>query len=114
VIDLEGRVFRLAETSAAGQADGETVYQFRQNGPVLIADYAGGRIRRGQLIGVIAAEDEFEARFQHVDADGALMTGTSRGTVSRLADGRLRIEEDWQWTCGDARAGSSVIEEARD
>ena len=50
-------------------------------------------------------------RYQHLNADGKLMTGTCISTPEELNDGRLRLHEKWQWTSGDVSKGESVIEE---
>jgi len=41
------------------------------------------------------------------------MTGICRSTPQTLADGRIRLHEKWQWTCGDLSLGESVVEEIR-
>jgi hypothetical protein len=39
------------------------------------------------------------------------MTGVCRSTLEVLPDGRYRLHESWQWTCGDCARGESVVEE---
>jgi len=39
------------------------------------------------------------------------MTGVCRSTPELLPDGRIRLHEKWQWTCGDRASGESIIEE---
>jgi hypothetical protein len=50
-------------------------------------------------------------RDQHVDAGGKLRTGKCRATPEILADGRVRLHEQWQWTNGDLSEGRSIVEE---
>ena len=50
-------------------------------------------------------------RYQHLSADGRWKTGHCRSRPERLADGRLRVHERWQWTDGAEGSGESVIEE---
>lgn len=53
-------------------------------------------------------------RYQHVNAEGELMTGICRSTPEVLADGRIRLHEKWRWTSGDLSSGESIIEEVTD
>ena len=39
------------------------------------------------------------------------MTGRCASTPEVLADGRLRLHERWQWTCGGEEEGESTVEE---
>jgi len=41
------------------------------------------------------------------------MTAECRSTLTVLADGRYRLDEEWRWTCGDGSRGRSTIEERR-
>ncbi|MFN7927544.1 MAG: n-acetylglutamate synthase, partial [Blastocatellia bacterium] len=43
--------------------------------------------------------------------DGELMTGICISTPEVLTDGRLRLHESWQWTCGERASGESIVEE---
>jgi hypothetical protein len=52
-----------------------------------------------------------DARYQHVNTSGELMTGQCKSTPEVLPDGRLRLHESWRWTSGDMSEGRSVVEE---
>lgn len=39
------------------------------------------------------------------------MTGRCHSVPEVLADGRIRLHEQWQWTSGNQSKGESVIEE---
>jgi hypothetical protein len=49
--------------------------------------------------------------YQHINRKGELMTGVCTSIPERLSDGRIRLHERWQWTCGDHSTGESIIEE---
>lgn len=66
----------------------------------------------GSLIAKVIGENGvLDMRYQHVNVGGELVTGRCRSTPERLGDGRLRMHEVWQWTCGDMRIGRGVVEE---
>jgi len=52
-------------------------------------------------------------RYEHVNKDGELMTGRCHSVPEKLADGRLRMHEKWQWTSGDQSSGESTLEEVK-
>ncbi|MEO7674414.1 MAG: n-acetylglutamate synthase, partial [Pyrinomonadaceae bacterium] len=52
-----------------------------------------------------------DIRYQHSTRRGELMTGECVSTPESLPDGRIRLKEQWRWTCGDLSSGESIIEE---
>lgn len=110
-IDYDGRRFRSVENSASGEVGPETVFSYGQEGDIVRATYAGGGVRSGALIATADAEGRLDARYQHVNAAGELMTGECRTTPEVLPDGRLRLHEEWRWTSGDRSSGRSIVEE---
>ena len=113
-ISYDGRRFRSVANSASGEVGAGTVFEYRQTGDIVWATYQGGSIRYGHLIATADAAGVLDMRYHHVNVDGALMTGVCRSTPERLADGRLRLHEQWRWTSGDGSTGESVIEEIKE
>lgn len=109
--DLEGKVFRSVTNTANGDVGRETRFHYRQSGDLVTATYEGGGIVAGHLLAKVLATGELDMRYHHVNDRGELMVGTCRSTPERLADGRLRFHEAWQWLSGDRSSGRSVIEE---
>jgi hypothetical protein len=107
----DGKRFRSVANAANGEVGAETVFHYHQDGDVVLADYAGGQIRKGALVARVDAAGVLDMRYAHVNERGELATGECRSVPERLADGRLRLHETWQWTSGDRSSGTSVIEE---
>jgi hypothetical protein len=112
-ISYDGRRFVSVENSEAGEVGEGTVFHYRQRGPVVWATYEGGRVRFGTLVAACDEAGKLDMRYSHVNASGALMTGRCRSIPETLPDGRLRLHESWQWTCGDFASGQSIVEEVR-
>ena len=110
-INYDGRRFALVENSEAGEVGAGTVFRYRQRGPVVWATYEGGRVLFGTLVASADAAGKLDMRYSHVNARGELMTGRCRSIPEVLPDGRLRLHESWQWTCGDFASGQSIVEE---
>ena len=56
---------------------------------------------------------EWDVRYVQRHDDGETATGHSVGAVTRLDDGRVRVEDEWEWESREG-AGASVLEEVRD
>ncbi|MEM1128060.1 MAG: n-acetylglutamate synthase [Bacteroidota bacterium] len=110
-ISYEGRQFRAVSNASNGEVSQATRFEYRQRGDVVWATYAGGGVRFGTFIASVDEDGSLDMRYAHVNASGEMMTGECRSTPEILLDGRLRLYETWQWTCGDASTGTSVLEE---
>jgi hypothetical protein len=110
-INYNGRIFRSVSNTSEGEVDARTTFRYHQLGDIVWAEYAGGQIRFGQLVGLLLPDGKLEIRYQHVNEASELMTGLCISTPEVLSDGRLRLLESWQWTCGDRASGESVVEE---
>ncbi|MGH9944058.1 MAG: n-acetylglutamate synthase [Pyrinomonadaceae bacterium] len=113
-INYHDRHFAPVNNSESGEVSGATRFHYRQRGEHLVwATYEGGEILFGTLVANVIEGGALDMRYQHVNRRGELMTGRCRSTPEVLADGRLRLHESWQWTCGDQSAGTSVLEEIK-
>jgi hypothetical protein len=110
-VDLDGRVFVTGANSENGDAGGDTRFLYRQRGARVWATYRGGRVRFGSLVAVGDRDGRLDMRYQHVSADDSVRAGMCVSVPEILADGRVRLVEEWQWTNGDRSRGRSVLEE---
>ena len=111
MIDYDNRKFVSVENSATGEVSSETTFHYHQKGDLVWAEYAGGAIVFGSLIAKVAENDVLDARYQHLNRQGELMTGKCLSEPEILPDGRIRLREKWQWTSGDLSKGESIVEE---
>ena len=109
--DLDGKIFRSLSNTANGEVGADTLFHYRQTGDIVSADYSGGSIVVGHLIARVLADGRLDMRYHHLNASGEFMLGRCLSTPERLADGRLRFKEQWQWLSGDLSSGHSEIEE---
>jgi hypothetical protein len=110
-INYDGRRFRTVVNAETGNVTADTVFSYHQRGNLVWATYEGGGVQFGTLVALADEQGILDMRYQHVSQDGQLMTGVCRSVPEILPDGRLRLHETWQWTCGDHSCGTSVIEE---
>lgn len=115
-ISYDNKTFISTTNSANGEVSPSTIFHYHQlhNDPSIVwAEYTGGSIAKGFLIAKIQPDYALDARYEHVNTSGELMTGKCRSTPELLGDGRIRLHEKWQWTSGDKSSGDSVVEEVK-
>lgn len=111
MVNYNNKRFRPVANTENGETSPETVFHYRQNGKILSADYSGGKILQGHLIGLVDEAGVIEMRYHQVNENNELMTGTCRSEPELLPNGKIRLHETWQWTSGDKSTGTSIIEE---
>lgn len=113
-VNYDNKRFILVATSGSGQVNMNTIFHYHQRGDLVWGTYEGGTIRYGMLLATADADGRLDLRYQHLNMEGQLMTGTCISTPVILPDGRIRLEEKWQWTSGDHSTGESAVEEIRE
>lgn len=112
--DYDGVDFRALEASATAPhaaAGTPTIGHYHQNGDLVWAEFGGGRLRTGRLVGTARPDGTIDAAYCQVAMDGTVVAGTVVSTPERLPDGRIRLVEDWRRA--DGSTGISVIEQLR-
>jgi hypothetical protein len=109
VPSLDGRKFNAVADTVGGEVETATSFTYHERDGEIWAEYAGGRIRRGYLVGTRTG-DRLDFRYTQLNTAGETNTGHCVSTVETLADGRLRLNEKWEW---ESRTGSgtSTVEE---
>ena len=111
IVNLNSRTFRSVSNSGNGEVSDETIFEYSQNGSVIMAEYRGGSILKGNLLGRIEADGLITFRYQHFNLDNELRTGRCTSRPEFLPNGKLRLYETWEWTNGLEGSGESIIEE---
>jgi hypothetical protein len=106
-IDYEGRLFQRA-----GGGDG-TVARYRQDGDLVWADFTGGTVRRGAVIGRCGPDGTLRLAYAMVLATGEVISGHTVNIPQWCADGQLVLREEWERFGKHAETGVSYLEEVR-
>lgn len=109
LINLNGKKFKSVLSSENGEVNSDTIFNYRQNQKIIWATYEGGDIIFGTLSGMIN-KNKLSFRYQHQNTKGEFMTGKCETIVDNV-NGKIRLNEQWEWTCKDFSKGSSVLEE---
>jgi hypothetical protein len=110
-INYNGKIFSPVQNSVNGETTAETIFKYNQNGKILTAEYSGGQIISGHLIGLVDENGNIDMRYHQVNINGELMTGICHSKPEILSNGKIRLYEEWKWTSGDKSGGKSILEE---
>jgi hypothetical protein len=110
-MNYHDKIFRPVSNSENGETSNETVFHYKQHGNILSSEYAGGKIIKGHLIGLVDEKGNIDMRYHQVNDKGELMTGFCKSVPEILPNGKIRLHETWEWTSGDFSKGESIIEE---
>ena len=105
---VDDRFFTAVENSDSGEVSDQTIFSYHQKGNVIWAEYSGGSIIKGFLIGTMDDDHDLHFDYRHINTDGESRSGSCNSTP-RFENGKLRFYENWKWASGDE--GTSVIEE---
>jgi hypothetical protein len=110
-ICYDNKHFIAVTNTDNGEVSKSTVFHYHQENDIVWAEYSGGEIVKGFLIGKADRDSRLEFSYQHVNIHSEIRVGICKSSPERLDDGRLRLIETWQWLNGDKSTGSSVVEE---
>jgi GNAT superfamily N-acetyltransferase len=113
-INYNNKMFKSIENTKNGEVDRETVFHYHQNKEIVWAEYYGGTIKRGVLLGFVRQNGELEFNYEHININNEIKTGKCNSTPKILEDGRIELSEKWEWTNGEKSKGESKIIEIRD
>jgi len=72
------------------------LFIFRQVDDVVHADYSGGKVKMGKLIGLLEG-DRIRFRYVQVNENGEFHAGHSVDRIETTADGKIRLIDEWEW-----------------
>ena len=107
-INLDNKTFTSLSNSENGEVTKETVFQYHQEGSLIWAEYSGGEIVKGFLLGK-SENGELNFGYQHMNILGELITGECTSIPEINEDGKIILHESWQWTCKDYSTGKSTL-----
>jgi hypothetical protein len=110
-MNYHNKKFRPISLTENAETSEQTIFHYRQKGKLLSCDYAGGKIIQGHLIGLVDENGNIDMRYHQINDNGEIMTGSCRSTPEILANGKIRLHEEWHWTSGDHSYGKSILEE---
>ena len=106
-MNLKGKIFRAVSNSAHGSMNTETKMYFTSDKGVVAAEYKGGSIVTGHVLGKRVNESEMELLYLSATISGDVKAGKAHAKFTRGEDRKLHMHMDWQWLTGDHSSGQS-------
>ncbi len=110
-ICYDRKFFVPQKNTENGEVDGDTVFAYHQKDDILWADYSGGEIIKGHLVGTVAENGELDFYYLHINEQKQVRIGVCHSIPQILDNEKIKLSEKWQWLNGDKSEGVSVIVE---
>lgn len=110
-IIYNGRKFIPKMNSENGEVSEQTVFTYHQKGNLLWAEYSGGDIWKGSLLGMVSADGKLDFVYHHINKKKQIKTGKCHSVPTVLENGKIELLEKWEWTSGDCTKGESLLME---
>lgn len=108
--NFNNKRFVLIQNSANGQVNTETVFEYKQDGNLVTADYFGGTIKYGKIIAELKG-DKLNMLYQCMTTDNQLKAGKAIAQISLAENGKMKLSLDWEWlTNGNQKGTSEYLE----
>ncbi len=104
--DFNNRKFALVQNSDNGQVNHETIFEYRQDGNLVTADYFGGTIRYGKIIAELQG-DKLNMLYQCLTVENQLKAGRAVAQISLTSEGKMKLSLDWEWLTNGSEKGKS-------
>ncbi|MFD2923482.1 n-acetylglutamate synthase [Halobacillus naozhouensis] len=111
MINFDNRKFVSVENTTSGEVSSKTYFHYKQEGNILYADYLGGEILKGKLIGIVHEDDSLEFRYNHVNTRHEIRGGKCKSIPKLTSEGKIELYEKWQWLDREQNEGESLIRE---
>lgn len=108
-ISYDGKTFIPKMNTENGEVDSQTIFTYHQKGNMLWADYAGGEIIKGHLIGTVTQNGELDFYYHHINEQHQVRVGVCHSVPHILENEKLELAEEWQWLNGDCSKGESIL-----
>ena len=109
MINLDKKVFKALSNSENGEVGDDTFFYYSQKDNIISAEYNGGEIVKGNLIGKQLEDGRFDFVYHHINTDGELKIGKYLSSAILLENSKIKLLEKWQWLSDDFSSGTSEL-----
>lgn len=104
--DFNNKTFSLVKNSEKGTVDTETIFEYKQNGQLVTADYFGGTILYGKIIAKLI-DEQLEMLYQCITTKNELKAGKAIAQISLNENNKLKLKLSWEWLDNKEEKGVS-------
>lgn len=104
--NFHNKKFVLLENSESGTVNSETIFEYKQDGNLVTADYHGGSVVYGKIIAKLNG-NQLEMLYQCLTNEKELKAGKATADISLTKDNKLKLSLKWQWLSDQNEKGTS-------
>ena len=108
---LDGVKMNVVKTADNGVVNQDTIFFFSQKENVVSAEYQGGKILQGYLIGKLSTQNQLEFSYCQMQLDGKLDNGLSLCQLSKNEEEKLLLIEHFEWKSRPGEFGTNIFQE---
>jgi hypothetical protein len=112
-LNYNDKIFVSLSNTRNGEVNEETIFYYHQMDEYIWAEYYGGIIIKGFLVGYIDNQGILHFNYEHINTSKIIRTGKCESLPEIMEDGRIKLQEKWEWTNGDKSKGESAVIERR-
>ncbi len=109
-ISLHNIKMTVIKTASKGVVNKHTIFSFSQTDNIVTAEYSGGRVRKGYLVGTIS-RNKLKFSYCQLHRDGKLDNGVSSCELSLNENGKIILTEHFEWKTRPGETGTNVFEQ---
>jgi hypothetical protein len=109
-INYDNRKFKPVSNSENGEVSTDMVFHYQQKDDVLTCTYNGQNILKGHLLGLVDQAGNIQISYHQINKNGEIKTGICT-SKPEMINGKIRLHESWQWTCGSNLKSFSILDE---
>lgn len=101
----------VIQTADNGIVNHETIFIFSQDKNSVSAEYAGGKIYKGFLVGKFSSENQLLFSYCQIQINGIIDHGVSQCELSKNERGKIVLLERFEWKSRPGEFGINVFQE---
>jgi hypothetical protein len=109
--NLDKVKMNVVKTAENGIVNNETVFAFSQMSEAISAEYSGGKILRGFLVGKFLSDNQITFSYCQMQSDGTIDNGVSVCEISQSESGKITLTEHFEWKSRPGEFGTNIFQE---
>ncbi|MEP7196094.1 MAG: hypothetical protein ABI851_06200 [Saprospiraceae bacterium] len=105
-INFNNKTFSLVENSENGKVNNETIFEYKQIGEIVTADYHGGTIQYGKIIAILKGS-QLNMLYQCITTGNELKAGKAIADISLTENKKIKLKLNWEWLNNKEEKGVS-------
>ena len=95
-LNFNNKRFSLIENSENGKVNSETIFEYKQDGDLVTADYFGGTVRYGKIIAELK-DNKLKMLYLCLTTDNELKAGRADAEISLTENNKIKLKLNWEW-----------------